>query len=163
MSRDIWFAFIVNVGAFPNPFLVEVSRRTRTTGAQVKYYMPNVVYCPCFCNGVLTAVLHCPMIFRNHRKVVKETVLEFVRTNNEDKGDEETRLIRAVILAVAELNLEAHFRETRKSSRIKNSFLEVLLDLRQNRLQEEAHLGYSFTEDLARSLIELKFIRGKYE
>jgi hypothetical protein len=41
-----YFAFVVNVKCLPDPFLVEISRRTKTERKTVEFYKPNVLYCP---------------------------------------------------------------------------------------------------------------------
>ena len=37
------FVFIVNVNCLPDPFLVKISRRTKTERKTVEFYEPNVL------------------------------------------------------------------------------------------------------------------------
>jgi hypothetical protein len=60
------FAFIVNVNCLPDPFLVEISRRTKNERKTVEFYGPNVIYCPREMEPILQAILDDDELFRNH-------------------------------------------------------------------------------------------------
>jgi hypothetical protein len=70
------FAFIVNSKHLPNPFLVEMSRRTATQPKDLKLYEPNVLYCPRAMEPILTAIIDDRELFENYRHVVKEVMVK---------------------------------------------------------------------------------------
>ena len=64
------YAFIYDTPNFPNPFLVHISRKTRTDLAMVQCYEPNVIYCPKQMNNILKSILYDLDIFK-FRSLVK--------------------------------------------------------------------------------------------
>jgi hypothetical protein len=64
------FAFIVNVKYYPDPFLVEMSRRTKLKKMEVGFYEPNVLYCPPEMGPILEAIIDEPE-FKSLRELLK--------------------------------------------------------------------------------------------
>jgi hypothetical protein len=60
-------SFIVNVQCLPDPFLVDMSRRTKTERKTVEFYEPNVLYCPREMEPILKAILDDGELFKYHR------------------------------------------------------------------------------------------------
>ena len=78
------FAFIVDRHPLPSPYLVHLSRMSKTMQKNLAFFQPNVVYLPQTMNFILKPLLHNAELFNLHRKVLKETMLELVTSNNDE-------------------------------------------------------------------------------
>jgi hypothetical protein len=74
------FAFIVNVESFPSPYLVEMSRRRRMEKKNENFYKLNVVFAPPKMNFIFKSILDHGPLFKMHLQVIKETMLEHLKT-----------------------------------------------------------------------------------
>jgi hypothetical protein len=81
-NRD--FAFIVNVDSFLSPYLVEMSRRKKIKKKNVNFYKANVIFMPLKMNFIFRLILDNGPLFKMHLRVMKETTLEAIVSNNED-------------------------------------------------------------------------------
>ena len=77
------FAFIVNVNCLPDPFLVEISRRTKTERKTVEFYEPNVIYYPREMEPILQAILDDGELFRNHRQVFTQAMVSSIKSTSD--------------------------------------------------------------------------------
>jgi hypothetical protein len=73
-------AFILNRHPLPSPYLVHMSRIKKN----LDFFQPNVVYLPETMNFILKPLLHNDELFTLHRKVLKETMLEVITSNNDE-------------------------------------------------------------------------------
>ena len=76
------FAFIVDRHPLPSPYLVHMSRMSKTTKKNLDFFKPNVVYLPQTMNFILKPLLHNNELFNLHRQVLKEAMLEVMTSNN---------------------------------------------------------------------------------
>jgi hypothetical protein len=60
------FAFIVNRHPFPNPYLVHISRMSKTRTETLDYFKPNVIYTPRSMDFILKPLLHHEELFNFH-------------------------------------------------------------------------------------------------
>ncbi len=100
------FAFIVNREGLPNPFLVEISRRTKTLPKDVAFYEPSIYYCPPTMTVILRSILDNQELFEQHRWVVKAAMVSILEEADGDVLDDEWKLqkiaVEAIVVAVAE-------------------------------------------------------------
>jgi hypothetical protein len=91
------FAFIVNIKRLPDPFLVELSRRTKTAKRNVEFYEPNVLYCPPEMEPILQALLDDNSLFKHHRHIVKEAMVSTLQ-HMEDSSHFDYRAVHETAL-----------------------------------------------------------------
>jgi hypothetical protein len=72
----------VNAKYYPDPFLVDMSRRTKLKKMEVGFYEPNVLYCPPEMVPILEAILDEPE-FKSLRKVVKVAMVSALKNNDD--------------------------------------------------------------------------------
>jgi hypothetical protein len=75
-----YFAFIVNVKCLPDPFLVKISRRTKTQWKTVELYEPNELYCPREMEPILQAIIDDGELFKDQQQVVKQTMVSTMKS-----------------------------------------------------------------------------------
>ena len=78
------FIFIVDRHPFPSPYLVHMSRMSKTTKKNLDFFKPNVIYLPGTMNFILKALLHNAGLFNLQCQVLKEAMLEVMTTNNDE-------------------------------------------------------------------------------
>lgn len=157
MSRE--YAFVTDHPSFPNPFLVEISRRKCFSRRNLAYYEPNVTYCPKVITDVMKVLLEKKIVFRRYRVQLKKAMLDWIVSKNTrdiSKASASDLVIRFII------NFEvshafASIRVTRRHAHDIDAIKETIISLRQMRLCSEAHLNQSFSEDIDRTLGEIKF------
>ena len=147
------FAFIVNQVDLPNPFLVEISRRTKTLPRHVAYYEPCVFYCP----PTMTIILKSTKTNRNlllyHQSVVKQSMVTILQEGDLDIIESESQLQTIAVEAI--VSVEALMTRNKKT---KQNLISECRKLRAKRVRDEAYLQASFLEDVHRSLTELKYL-----
>jgi hypothetical protein len=160
------FAFIVNVNCLPDPFLVEISRRTKTERKTVEFYEPNVIYCPREMEPILQAILDDGELFRNHRQVVKQAMVSSIKSTSDPSNFKYSEMQELAVTAIIDseilkhqklltLSLESRTRSVAsRTSKIKTKWKEVWL----KRNNEESHLVPTFAENVKRSLRELSYV-----
>jgi hypothetical protein len=72
------FTFIGDRHPLPSPYLVHMSRMSKTTKKNLDFFKPNVVYLPQLMTFILKPLLHNDELFNLHPKVLKETMLEVI-------------------------------------------------------------------------------------
>lgn len=171
------YAFILNRHPFPNPFLVEISRRTKTQRKNVAFYLPDVVFCPQQMKSILEAILYDESLFKHHRQVVKVAMVEALTEHTTDGGHLEsaslvTIAVEAIIKEEIWKFLHPDSNDTRNTctgtgsiplaTRSQTNFIAKLMGdwrmLRTKRLKIEEYLRYSFAEDVQRSKSELAYV-----
>jgi hypothetical protein len=143
------FAFIVNQVELPNPFLVEISRRTKTLPRHVAYYEPCVFYCL----PTMTIILKSSLL-RYHRSVVKQSMVTVLQEADPDIIGSESQLRTIAVEAI--VSVEAW--KTRNKRTRKQDLISECRKLRAKQVRDEAYLQATFLEDVNRSLTELKFL-----
>ncbi len=147
------FAFIVNQVDLPNPFLVEISRRTKTLPRYVSYYESCVFYCP----PTMTIILKSTKTNRNlllyHQSVVKQSMVTILQEGDLDIIESESQLQTIAVEAI--VSVEALMTRNKKT---KQNLISECRKLRAKRVRDEAYLQASFLEDVHRSLTELKYL-----
>jgi hypothetical protein len=163
------FAFIVNVECLPDPFLVEISRRTKTERKTVEFYEPNVLYCPREMEPILKAILDDGELFKNHRQVVKKTMVSTMQSTPNPSSLKYIEMQELAMTAIIDseiskrsllglnstLSLESRTRSAASTtSKIKIKWKQLWL----KRNKEERHLVPTFAENVKRSLRELNYV-----
>jgi hypothetical protein len=162
------FAFIVNRHPFPNPYLVHMSRMSKTRKETLDYFKPNVIYTPRSMDFILKPLLHNEELFNFHRQVLKESMLEAITRNDEDVLGSSTNLQTLAVESVAKQEIsrvlfgagESASRSplTRRNEYKFNKIMSNWRVLRMKRLRDEHYLSNTLITDVKRSKIELKFI-----
>jgi hypothetical protein len=163
------FAFIVNRRPFPNPYLVHMSRMSKTRRETLDYFEPNVIYAPRSMDFILKPLLHNEELFNFHRQVLKESMLEAITSNNKDVLGSSNILQTLAVESVAKQEIaRVLFGTTGESTsrapftRLKEHKFKKIMsnwrELRMKRLSDEHYLSNTFISDVKRSKIELKFI-----
>jgi hypothetical protein len=106
------FAFIIDRHPLPNPYLVHMSRMSKTTKKNLDFFKPNVMYLPRAMNFILKPLLHNEELFNLHRKVLKETMLEVMTSNNDEALSSSAILQTLGVECVANVELEETANET---------------------------------------------------
>ena len=163
------FAFIVNRRPFPSPYLVHMSRMSKTRKETLDYFAPNVIYTPRSMDFILKPLLHNEELFNFHRQVLKESMLEAITSNDKDVLESCTILQTLAVESVAKQEITRVLFGTGESTnsrapftrRNEHKFKKILSnwrELRLKRLSDEHYLTNTFISDVKRSKIELKFI-----
>jgi hypothetical protein len=154
------FAFIIDRHPLPNPYLVHMSRMSKTTKKNLDFFQPNVMYLPRAMNFILKPLLHNEELFNLHRQVLKETMLEVMKSNNDEALSSSAMLQTLGVESVAKQEI-SRFLDTPLTRRNENKFNKIMSNwrkLRMKRIRNEHYLPSSFTADVQRSKIELKFV-----
>jgi hypothetical protein len=158
------FAFIVNRHPFPNPYLVHMSRMSKTRKETLDYFEPNVIYTPRSMDFILKPLLHNEELFNFHRQVVKESMLEAITSNDKNVLESSTILQTLAVESVAKQETSrvlfgtVRAPLTRHNEHKFNRIMSKWRELRMKRLSDEHYLSNTFISDVKRSKIELKFI-----
>jgi hypothetical protein len=162
------FAFIVNRHPFPNPYLVHMSRMSKTRKETLDYFKPNVIYAPRSMDFILKPLLHNEELFNFHRQVLKESMLEAITSNDKDVLGSSAILQTLAVESVAKQEISrvlfgagestARAPLTRRNEHKFNKIVSNWRKLRMKRLSDEHYLSNTFISDVKRSKIELKFI-----
>jgi len=155
------FAFIVDRHPLPSPYLVHMSRMSKTTKKNLDFFKPNVVYLPQTMNFILKPLLRNDELFNFHRKVLKETMLEVITSNNNEALGSSDILQTLGVESVAKQELSRLFATLPLTRRNEHKFNQIMSNwrkLRAKRLRNEHHLTSTFISDVQRSKIELKFV-----
>jgi hypothetical protein len=158
------FAFIVNRHPFPNPYLVHMSRMSKTRKETLDYFEPNVIYTPRSMDFILKSLLHNEELFNFHRQVVKESMLEAITSNDKNVLESSTILQTLAVESVAKQETSrvlfgtVRAPLTRHNEHKFNRIMSKWRELRMKRLSDEHYLSNTFISDVKRSKIELKFI-----
>jgi hypothetical protein len=139
------FAFIVNQVELPNPFLVKISRRTKTLPRHITYYEPCVFYCP----STMTIILNSSLL-HYHRSVVKQSMVTVLQEADLDIIGSGSQLRTIAVEAIVPVEAS----KTRNKRTRKQDLISECRKLRTKRVRDEAYLQATFLEDVNRSLTE---------
>jgi hypothetical protein len=155
------FAFIIDRHPLPSPYLVHMSRMSRTTKKNLDFFKPNVIYLPRTMNFILKPLLHNDELFNLHRQVLKETMLEVMTSNNDEALSSSAVLQTLGAESVAKQEISRVLDTvpfTRRNERQFNKIMSNWRKVRMKRLRNEHYLPSTFIADVQRSKIELKFV-----
>ena len=117
------YAFITGGRSdFPDPFMVEMSCRTKTRPRQVAFFEPDVVYCPSVANQVLRSVSG----RRLHRVVFYKALVNLFGDDDGSVTEEDCVkvVVKAIIMEEAVLFTRGFFKKfTRKNSFLLSNIL----------------------------------------
>jgi hypothetical protein len=155
------FAFIVDRQPLPSPYLVHMLLMSKTTKKKLDFFQPNVVYLPQTMNFILKPLLHNAELFNLHHKVLKETMLEVITSNN-DKALGRRDILQTIgVEYVAKQEISRVFDRLPLTCRNEHKFNQIMSTrrkLRTKRLRNEHYLPSTFISDVQRSKIEVKFV-----
>jgi hypothetical protein len=80
------FEFIVIRHPLPSPYLVHMSRMSKTTKKNLDFFNSNVMYLPGTMNFILKPLLHNDELFNLHCQVLKETMLEVITSKEQQQS-----------------------------------------------------------------------------
>jgi hypothetical protein len=155
------FAFIVNRHPLPSPYLVHMSRMSKTTKKNLDFFKPNVMYLPRTMNFILKPLLHNDELFNLHRQVLKETMLEVITSNNNEALSSSDVLQTLGVESVAKQEISRVLHTVSLTRRNEHKFNQIMSNwrkLQMKRLRNEHYLPCTFIADVQRSKIELKFV-----
>jgi hypothetical protein len=155
------FAFIIDRHPLPSPYLVHLSRMSKTTKKNLDFFKPNVIYLPQTMNFILKPLLHNDELFNLHRQVLKETMLEVMTSNNDEALSSSAILQTLGVESVAKQEISRVLDRvplTRHNEHKFNKIMSNWRKLRMKRLRNEHYLQNTFIADVQRSKIELKFV-----
>ena len=127
---------------------------------QMAFYGSDVVHCLPFMSGILRETLYNPVLFREHRTVIKKATLSFIK-RMDGLECQEGGLLDMIIAAIVDAKIDCLFIKmttTRAVKKKKETIRNETRKIRTGRLKEEAHLGCSFSQDVVRSVTELNFV-----
>ncbi len=128
------FAFIVNQVDLPNPFLAEISRRTKTLPRHVAYYEPCVFYCPPTMTIILISMKRNTSILHYYRGVVKQSMVSVLQEGDHDIIGSESQLRTIAVEAI--VSVEA---SKTPNKRTKQNLISECRKLRAKRVRDEAN------------------------
>ena len=157
------YAFIVGIKSLPDPFLVEISRRTKTTAEQVAFFREDVIHCHAAASRTVRCIIEDPYIFCMHRQEAKDAVVTVLR--NEVGGCQDPAAFQEeVIRLIVEKKIVASFQQKKKTRGLCLQHRQVLFwwtKIHRGRIAAELHLGAPlFGVNLRRSIGELIFVVG---
>ncbi len=103
-----FFAFIVNVNCLPDPFLVKISRRTKTEQNTVELYKPNVLYCPREMEFILQIIVDDGELFKNHRHMVKQAMVSSIKSTTDPSNFKYSEMEELVVTAIINSEILKH-------------------------------------------------------
>jgi hypothetical protein len=155
------FAFIVDRHPLPSPYLVHISRMSTTTKKNLDFFQPNVLYLPETMNFILKPLLHNDELFNLHRKVLKETMLEVITSNNDEALGSSNPLQTLGVESVVKQEISRVFNRLPLTCCNEHKLNQIMSNwraLQMKRLQNEHYLPCTFISDVQCSKIELKFV-----
>ncbi len=99
------FAFIVNVNCLPDPFLVKISRRTKTERKTVEFVL---YYCPREMEPILQAILDDDELFKNHQQVVKQLMVSSIKSTKDPSNFEYSEMQELAVTAIIDSEILKH-------------------------------------------------------
>jgi hypothetical protein len=163
------YAFITGQITLPDPFLCELSRRTKKTRRHLSYYEPNVVYCPSAVVPIVRCILdRSSILYKQYRAQAKVSLLRsihlFLAESVTEDQARETILEDIITMEIQErLRSDFYFRRTRQATKFQDYLMTQWQLTRQKRLVGEQHLlSRSFSFEVERSLGELSFVMHKF-
>jgi hypothetical protein len=133
-----------------------------------RFFKPNVIYLPRTMNFILKPLLHNEEIFNLHRQVLKEALLEVIKSENDEALSSSSILQTLCVESVAKqevsrvLDAGSHNNTrvplTRRSNHKFNRIMSTWRKLRFKRVRNEHYLPNKFIADVQRSKLELKFV-----
>ena len=112
-------------------------------------------------NFILKPLLHNDGLFNLHRWVLKEAILEVMTTNNNGALSSSAILQTLGVESVAKQEISRIFDEVPITRRNEHKFNKIMSNWRNlimKPLRNEHYLPSTFTSDVRRSKIELKFV-----
>mmetsp|Transcript_10243 Transcript_10243/g.13530 ORF Transcript_10243/g.13530 Transcript_10243/m.13530 type:complete len:189 (+) Transcript_10243:48-614(+) len=160
MTRS--YLLITKAKDLPCPFLIEMSVRCgrRVEASSIVFYNPYVEFLPQAASAVILSLLAIPAVFRRYNYCVKVVYVEILWADEEalDNGrDAHDAAISAILEQEAAL-FSKRKKITRSCANSDVTLLERIHGKRKKRWCEEQHMGFTFIEDLHRTMIELKFV-----
>ena len=162
MASDLSFAFVTGVKSLPDPYLVEISRRTKTTRACVSVFPKNnIIWCPREMTHLLFILLHDKLFHTKYRWICKRA---FVHALSSGKaGSSKLEWEELALDAIVEAEVLSRFqrrqrRHTRQSNRIVKKVAAKCRDMRKARMLEEPHWQCSFRLHARRCFQELNHV-----
>jgi hypothetical protein len=142
------FAFIVDRHLLPSPYIVHMSRMSKTTKKNLDLCQPNVVYPPQTMNFFRKPLLHNAKLFNLHRKVLTETMLEVITISNNDKALGSRDILQTKggeSVAKQEISrVSDRLLLTRRNEHKFNQIMSNWRKLQMKRLQNEHYLPSTF-------------------
>eukprot|EP00527_Entomoneis_sp_CCMP2396_P005571 CAMPEP_0198144514 /NCGR_PEP_ID=MMETSP1443-20131203/16415_1 /TAXON_ID=186043 /ORGANISM="Entomoneis sp., Strain CCMP2396" /LENGTH=151 /DNA_ID=CAMNT_0043807921 /DNA_START=30 /DNA_END=482 /DNA_ORIENTATION=+ len=133
----------------------------RVEASSIVFYNPYVEFLPQAASAVVRSLLANPVVFRRYNYCVKVVFLEILWAD-EDALDNGRDAHDTAISAILEQEAPSLFSKRKKRTRsCVNSYLTLLERIhamRKKRWLQEQHMGFTFMEDLHRTMIKLKFV-----
>ncbi len=153
------FAFIVNRHPFTHPYLVHMSRMSKTRKETLDCFKPNVIYTPRSMDFILKPLLHDEELFNFHRQVLKESMLEAITSNDKDVLGSSTILQTLAVESVVKQEMSrvlfgagestsSRPPLTRRDEHKFNKIMSNWRELQMKRLSDEHHLTNAFISDV---------------
>ena len=114
------FTFIVNQVDLPNPFLVKISRQTKTMPRHVSYYEPCVFYCPLTMTIILTSTKTNTSILHFYRGVVKQSMVSVLQEGDHDIMGSKSQLRMIAVEAILSVEASKTPKKRTKQNRLKD-------------------------------------------
>ena len=149
------YAFIIKHKTYPDPFLFDISQWTGIYSLKLRFFEPNVLYCPLAMGLILKAILEKHKL-RYFCEVVKEEMVIALLGKLDFKYCMENAILAIVKMeCLRKLNIK---RLTRSSHKLVEKVAHKAIKHRRLRVLQESHIRSNFTEDVRRTLGELRHI-----
>jgi hypothetical protein len=155
------YAFILNSSFLPDPYLVEMSHRTKTTLRDLAFYGPNVIYIPKELDSIMRSILKFRYLSLVH---LEKVFVHWLKRSPQSAIKSSFQARELAVDAIIEYELRRRMgvrRNTRLFNRILKKLKSQVLHVREKRLRDECHITMSFHEDYQRSIHELAYVLKK--
>lgn len=172
MARQ--YAFVIGAKNLPSPFLVELSRRTKTAERDLQIYQPGVRSCPKVLCPVIKSMLESPKCYPRHRMLIKGSILHFMdelyklEEQGLDGNSIRNKLVDQVMENIIDFEVceqigKTNLRRWTRSNQADQEMIQMeVKSIRLMRKIQEHHLPLQFNGDYERTRNELNFVFTKY-
>ena len=113
MANRCRYAFVIGHESFPEPHLIEISRRTSISESTLSYFSPFVKYCSSSTNWVLKIVRKYPEFFKKHFYLINGVLAEITIDNKQHTKRKTQNIIVETVIDSELLHLYKMEIETR--------------------------------------------------
>ena len=158
------FAFITNEADYPDPFLIEMSRRTQLRHSSVSYFDPNVLYCSPDMNKILEEIQDNRFFFsRKYWTAMMDKLVLILEDQYYWRKETIHNCLVHVIVYEELIFFHKEKKETRSLTKKLENIFSNAMDIREKRMENESHFSNTFVFDCTRSLQELRYAIAKHK
>ena len=153
----------MNEDELPNPFLVKVDCRGSLSWDVIKFFEPNVLYCPTGMTQMLRAIKNRFIVCPEYKEAVESKCIMVLQKMQAQGSDEKSRDFwqDLAISTIIDFEIDKKMKnnnvgkETRSKSLIREKAKRRCKLQRKKRKESEHYVALDFRDDLMRSMCEM--------